>query len=217
MTLFKELERLDENDHVRALTRVIVGALASCIEAHGPITKTLIGSAAKRVVGQLVASGKTRIAIPVITNEQLRQVERLAEYFNAAQSALEDSLLNLSCSLDVLRDENHPEGWTAIEFVERADVPVAIVHHHRLQRAAKQYQRKRDGKMVDLGDSTEAAEYLNQAGATAAGGVGFRPTVESPPSNDAVDPVDPNSHEPLVYRRREVAKPCDESSILSNR
>jgi hypothetical protein len=40
------------NDH-DALLRVVIGALRSCIHDHGPITPEWIGSAAKRVVGNL--------------------------------------------------------------------------------------------------------------------------------------------------------------------
>lgn len=37
------------------LERQVIGALRSTIEAHGPITKEQIGSAAKRIAGQLTA------------------------------------------------------------------------------------------------------------------------------------------------------------------
>lgn len=38
-------------DHDTTLERRIIGALKSCISAHGPITKDWVGSAAKRLIG----------------------------------------------------------------------------------------------------------------------------------------------------------------------
>lgn len=43
----KELEELER------ITRMVTGALKDTINAHGPITKTLIPSAAKRISNQL--------------------------------------------------------------------------------------------------------------------------------------------------------------------
>lgn len=40
------------------LSRVIVGGLRETIRAHGPITKRLIGSAVKRIVGILLTKEK---------------------------------------------------------------------------------------------------------------------------------------------------------------
>lgn len=40
------------------LSRVIVGGLRETIRTHGPITKRLIGSAAKRIIGTLLARKK---------------------------------------------------------------------------------------------------------------------------------------------------------------
>jgi len=39
--------------------RIVLGALRETIRAHGPITKLLIGSAAKRISGTILASEKT--------------------------------------------------------------------------------------------------------------------------------------------------------------
>jgi len=38
------------------LNRMIAGQLKTCIKAHGPITNAQIGSAAKRISSQLLAS-----------------------------------------------------------------------------------------------------------------------------------------------------------------
>ncbi len=40
------------------VSKMIVGGLRETIRAHGPITKRLIGSAAKRIVGTLLAREK---------------------------------------------------------------------------------------------------------------------------------------------------------------
>lgn len=40
------------------LNKIIVGGLREAIRAHGPITKLLIGSAAKRIAGTLIAKEK---------------------------------------------------------------------------------------------------------------------------------------------------------------
>lgn len=39
----------------RRLNKIIVGGLRETIRAHGPITKLLIGSAAKRIMGTIIA------------------------------------------------------------------------------------------------------------------------------------------------------------------
>lgn len=39
------------------LNQIVVGSLREAIRAHGPITKLLIGSAAKRITGTLLAKG----------------------------------------------------------------------------------------------------------------------------------------------------------------
>lgn len=38
--------------------KIVVGGLREAIRAHGPITKILVGSAAKRIVGTLLAKEK---------------------------------------------------------------------------------------------------------------------------------------------------------------
>ena len=43
-------EYIEENE---ASWNAVIGALRDCINAHGPITRKLIGSAAKRIVGML--------------------------------------------------------------------------------------------------------------------------------------------------------------------
>jgi len=41
--------------------KAVIGGLREAIKAHGPITKVLIGSAAKRIVGTMMArKGKAR-------------------------------------------------------------------------------------------------------------------------------------------------------------
>ena len=40
------------------LNQIVVGGLREAIRAHGPITKLLIGSAAKRITGTLLAKEK---------------------------------------------------------------------------------------------------------------------------------------------------------------
>ncbi|KKN91249.1 hypothetical protein LCGC14_0221170 [marine sediment metagenome] len=40
------------------VSKMIVGGLRETIRAHGPITKRLIGSAAKRIIGTLLAKRK---------------------------------------------------------------------------------------------------------------------------------------------------------------
>lgn len=47
-----QFDNLSDKDHNKLL-KVINGALRSCIQAHGPITENLIGSAGKRIVGAL--------------------------------------------------------------------------------------------------------------------------------------------------------------------
>jgi len=37
------------------INKIVVGSLREAIRAHGPITKLLIGSAAKRITGTLLA------------------------------------------------------------------------------------------------------------------------------------------------------------------
>lgn len=49
-----------EDIHQHELFPVVVGALRDAIKAHGPITPDLIGSAAKRVVSQVVGFEKNR-------------------------------------------------------------------------------------------------------------------------------------------------------------
>ena len=43
-----------------ATTSVVMGALKSAIDAHGPITRDWITSAAKRIVGQICHNGKPK-------------------------------------------------------------------------------------------------------------------------------------------------------------
>lgn len=138
-------------NHLDRIERVIVGALKSAIDAHGPITLELIGSAAKRIVGQLEASRQTRVPIPVVTAAEVVRVERLADRFEALISEVADGVVaDLAANLSILRAENHPEGWTEIEVIEHADTPIALLHHYTVGPAPKQYQRKRDGKTVEL-------------------------------------------------------------------
>jgi len=40
----------------KQISRLIMGGLRETIRAHGPITKTLIGSATKRIIGILFAN-----------------------------------------------------------------------------------------------------------------------------------------------------------------
>lgn len=40
------------------LNKIVIGGLRETIRAHGPITKLLIGSAAKRITGTLIARKK---------------------------------------------------------------------------------------------------------------------------------------------------------------
>lgn len=47
-----KLKKLRRDNYTTA--KRVSGALKSCIDAHGPITKLLIGSATKRVVGALL-------------------------------------------------------------------------------------------------------------------------------------------------------------------
>ena len=42
----------------KRLNKIIVGGLRETIRVHGPITKLLIGSAAKRIIGTLLAKDK---------------------------------------------------------------------------------------------------------------------------------------------------------------
>ena len=48
----------DDDIQQSPLYPMVVGALRSAIDAHGPITAEHIGSAAKRIVGQLHAATK---------------------------------------------------------------------------------------------------------------------------------------------------------------
>lgn len=41
----------------KQLERMLAGAMKSCIDAHGPITREWTGSAAKRMIGLLKQSG----------------------------------------------------------------------------------------------------------------------------------------------------------------
>jgi hypothetical protein len=51
------LETIDKLKKVKLVdTKKINGALKTCINAHGPITKMLIGSATKRIYGALLVS-----------------------------------------------------------------------------------------------------------------------------------------------------------------
>lgn len=47
-----DFENLSDKEHKRLL-KVINGAIKSCIDSHGPISKDWIGSAGKRVMGAL--------------------------------------------------------------------------------------------------------------------------------------------------------------------
>ncbi len=47
-----------EKTERQLLSKKIVGGLRETIRAHGPITKRLIGSAAKRIIGTLLARKK---------------------------------------------------------------------------------------------------------------------------------------------------------------
>ena len=47
-----------EKTEKQRLHRIIVGGLRETIRAHGPITKLLIGSAAKRISGTILAKEK---------------------------------------------------------------------------------------------------------------------------------------------------------------
>lgn len=51
----KMSRKLTEKQQIR---KIIVGGLRDTIKHHGPITRTLIGSAAKRIVGVLLAKRK---------------------------------------------------------------------------------------------------------------------------------------------------------------
>lgn len=48
-------KKLTEDQKIR---KMVVGSLREAIRAHGPITKLLIGSAAKRITGTLLAEEK---------------------------------------------------------------------------------------------------------------------------------------------------------------
>lgn len=146
MSLFEDEQPNSHRDRVAAVVR---GALKSAIEAHGPITAASVESAVKRVVGQMLASKQTRIAIPVITQDQFEKLEAIC----AAVDGLMELSERFGADLGVLRDDNHPEGWCQVEVVETVSTPVAIVHHHRLQRPAKEYKRRRDSKVVPLTES----------------------------------------------------------------
>ena len=46
------------------VSKIIVGGLREAIRIHGPITKLLIGSAAKRITGTLLAKEKSDESLP---------------------------------------------------------------------------------------------------------------------------------------------------------
>lgn len=49
-TTLKQLKNINEAH----LNRIVAGALRSTIEAHGPVSKELIGSASKRITNHLL-------------------------------------------------------------------------------------------------------------------------------------------------------------------
>ncbi len=49
-----------EKTERQRMHKVVVGALRETIRVHGQITKRLIGSAAKRITGTLLAKGKEK-------------------------------------------------------------------------------------------------------------------------------------------------------------
>lgn len=65
-----ELYEKNNLNKIRKLTlvnvpkaKMISGALKSCIDAHGPITKLLISSATKRVMGSLTSNNEKKSLI----------------------------------------------------------------------------------------------------------------------------------------------------------
>lgn len=142
------LEGSDSSPHMVRLARIISGALKAAIDAHGPITKELIGSATKRIVGQMAAERRTRLPIPVVTKDQFDKLERICAHIDGLMALSEE----FGAHLAVLREDGHPEGWADIEVIERADTPVAVVHHYTVGAPPEEYRRKRDGKVVRLSD-----------------------------------------------------------------
>ena len=47
-----DFENLSDKEH-KQLLKVVNGAIKSCIDTHGPITREWVGSAGKRVIGAL--------------------------------------------------------------------------------------------------------------------------------------------------------------------
>lgn len=51
---------MHQNDH-KEMRKYIVNGLQETIKTHGPITKTLVGSAAKRIFGKIKSYYRNRI------------------------------------------------------------------------------------------------------------------------------------------------------------
>lgn len=75
---------------------------------------------------------KQRIVyVPVVTETQLAKLSALVDAFDTMCERLNNLMLEISSSLDVLRSQNHPEGWADVQVVRDDAVKRVLVVEHR--------------------------------------------------------------------------------------
>lgn len=90
------------------------------------------------------------VYVPVVTKSQLQRMDRLARVLGELREVFEECFLDLESSLNVLRGENHPEGWATVKVVPDHTVKSVLVVEH--------YQGSRSDEAV-----IEAAERMPES------------------------------------------------------
>jgi hypothetical protein len=72
--------------------------------------------------------------VPVITEAQVERLTDLVRRIEAIRRDVDEALMSISASLDVLRDENHPEGWAKVTVVPDLNVSCVVVEHKRARK-----------------------------------------------------------------------------------
>lgn len=73
----------------------------------------------------------TVIAVPVVTEAQVNDLAALLARFEDLRHILDESLEELIHAMQILRGENHPDGWAEVRIAEgQSDAVVATVKHH---------------------------------------------------------------------------------------
>lgn len=108
-----------------------------------------VGRVKARLTGKVV--GEIKLGVPVLTDQQVRQLSALADRFEEMQVEIERQLETLTLALNCLRTYMHPDGWASVRVIGRdegkdGDLLVARVVHHKADTSKNEPSERFDRK-----------------------------------------------------------------------